>query len=251
MAELNDIVDYCNQRLRTAEIIDFTGAENGLQFANSGRVTKIGAAVDAGKIPFQMAIDKGIDFLIVHHGMFWNPPYPVVAKNYQKFKLLLDSNCAVYASHLPLDCHPEIGNNAIIAQQLKLDISNWEGCHEGTPMAAMASCPYDRKELADRLQTLFPDSYTAIEHGSDKPSSLIILSGSGRSIIPHMKSIGVDTLITGELRQEHYNLAQEEGLNLYPCGHYATEVFGVKALAEELANKFGLPWEFIQMDCPL
>jgi len=91
----------------------------------------------------------------------------------------------------------------------------------------------------------------AIEYGSDAPSSVAFCSGSGNSAIPELLPAGVDTLVTGELREEWFNTAQEQGFNLYLCGHYATEVHGVKALAAELAAKFDLPWEFIATDNPL
>ena len=115
MPSLQEIVAFCDQRTRRAEITDFDGAYNGLQLENDGTVSKIGAAVDAGTLPFQAAIEQGIDFLICHHGLYWTPPIPLTGSNHQKIKLALDNNLAVYGSHLPLDCHPEIGNNALLA----------------------------------------------------------------------------------------------------------------------------------------
>ena len=90
MPSLQEIVTFCDERLNQTSIPDFKGAENGLQFQNDGTVTKIGAAVDAGLVPFQKAIDAGVDFLIVHHGMFWNPAYPITGKRYEKYKLCMD-----------------------------------------------------------------------------------------------------------------------------------------------------------------
>ena len=107
-----------------------------------------------------------------------------------------------------------------------------------------------RKVLRKRLEAFFPH-VTAIEYGPEYLSNVAILTGSGRSTLPHLNAQGTHTLITGELRQEHFNIAQEAGLNLYCCGHYATETFGVKALAAEVAAKFNLDWEFIATDCPL
>ena len=119
-AKLDEIVEYCNSRVHLDSVKDFPGAENGLQFQNNGVVTKIGAAVDAGLVPFPRKQDVGVDFLIVHHGMYWSPFPPVTGVQYEKTKTLLDGNCAVYGSHLPLDCHLEIGNNAILAKKLGL-----------------------------------------------------------------------------------------------------------------------------------
>lgn len=251
MPSLQEIVNYCDQRVNRSSVADFPGSENGLQFANNGTVTKVGAAVDAGLIPFQKAIDAGVDFLIVHHGMFWEKSIPVTGKTFEKYRLLLEHNLAVYGSHIPLDAHPEIGNNALLARALGLGIIEHFLEHEGTPIAALATAPDCRATLAQRLQTLFPQTYTAMEFGSEKPEKVAILTGSGRSAIAELKAQGTDTLITGELRQNNFNMAQEMGLNLYACGHYATETFGVRALADEIAETFEIEAVFIETQCPL
>ena len=118
MARLEDIVSFCDQRARTHQVADFREALNGLQFANNGRIAKIGAAVDAGLLPFQQAIDADIDFLIVHHGMFWNGAKRIVDSEYRKYKTLIEGNLAVYSCHLPLDAHTEIGNAACLARAI-------------------------------------------------------------------------------------------------------------------------------------
>ncbi|MGB0412860.1 MAG: Nif3-like dinuclear metal center hexameric protein [Coraliomargarita sp.] len=250
MPKLADIVAYCDERTRLAEIKDFEGAYNGLQVENNGEVTKIAAAVDAGKIPFEQAVAEGVDFIICHHGLFWTKPIPLVGNDYAKVKTALDGNLAVYGAHLPLDCHPQIGNNALLADALGLHKVDTFLSYEGNDMAVITEdTSGGRSELAERLQKLFPQTYQAIEYGSDTPKRIAILTGSGQSAVPHLQAHGIDTLITGELRQHHFNMAQELELNLYPCGHYATEVFGVKALAAEVAEKFGLEWTFIEQPC--
>ncbi len=248
---LPTLVDFCDTRSRRREVRDFPGAENGLQFANRGTVKKIGATVDAGLVPFEEAARRGINFLVVHHGLFWNPQQPVTGAVYEKYRALIDHDIAVYSCHLPLDAHPEIGNNALLAARLNLSVEEWFLVHEGVPMAPLCRGGILRSDLAARLRTIFPRTFTAIEFGSERPSRIAILTGSGRSALPHLAAAGCDTLITGELRQEHFNFAQEHRLNLYPCGHYATEVFGVAALAREAAEKFGLEYEFIATGCPL
>ncbi|HSH09059.1 MAG TPA: Nif3-like dinuclear metal center hexameric protein [Oceanipulchritudo sp.] len=251
MIQLNELVAYCDKVTRRLEIADFPGANNGLQLQNNGTVTKIGAAVDAGRVPFEQAIAEGIDFLIVHHGLFWNTPASYTGPLYDKLKLAMDHNLAVYSVHLPLDAHPEIGNNARLAKVLGLEPEQWFLPHEGTPIALLAKAPPSREELKIRLTKEFGPAITAIEFGSPAPARVAILTGSGRSALSELKSVGTDTLITGELRQEHFNLAQEEGLNLYLCGHYATERYGVIALAELAARTFNLPSTFIPTGCPL
>jgi dinuclear metal center YbgI/SA1388 family protein len=252
MPTLHEIVAFCDSRSRQKEIKDFDGAYNGLQIENNGHVTKVAAAVDAGQLPFEAAISQGIDFLICHHGLYWNAPIPLVGPNYQKVKTAIDGNLAVYGSHLPLDGHPEIGNNALLADALGLQKIDTFLNYEGMDMAVIAAGPTGgRAEIAQKLKSLFPDTYQAIEYGSDQPKRIGILTGSGQSAVPQLLANNIDTLITGELRQHHFNMAQELGLNLYPCGHYATEVFGVKALAAEVAAHFGIESTFIEQPCPL
>ena len=251
MISLTNIVEFCDNRVNRKHIQDYPGAHNGLQLENNGYVKKIGAAVDAGQLPFEQAIQKNIDFLIVHHGMYWNSMIPLTGCNIKKVKTCLAGNMAVYGSHLPLDAHPEIGNNAIIAQKLGLKVVGSFCPFEGTAIATIVEHTDDRTALARKLKSLFPTTFTSIEFGSTTPRRIAILSGSGRSALAEMKELGIDTLVTGELRQEHFNLAQEHKFNLYPCGHYATEVFGVQALAAEVAKQFDLPWEFVATNCPL
>ncbi|MFH1498366.1 MAG: Nif3-like dinuclear metal center hexameric protein [Verrucomicrobiota bacterium] len=251
MPTLSDLVTHCDQRTRRTAYADAPGAMNGLQFANDGRVTKIGAAVDAGLVPFQKAIAAGVDFLIVHHGIFWNPPAPFTGPLYERTAALVRGNCAVYSSHIPLDGHPELGNNAIIARNLGLAPERgWLAPAGGEPVGWIAGHSESREQLRARLEALYP-RVTAIECGSAKPAAIAICSGSGNSALPRLLPEGVDTLVTGELREEHFNFAQEHRLNLYLCGHYATEVHGVRALAAELSARFDLPWEFIATDNPL
>lgn len=251
MAKLKHLVAWCDERVKRKEIADFPGSMNGLQVANNGEVTRIGAAVDAGMEPFKRARAAGVDFLIVHHGLFWSPPRPVTRSNYDKLKLLLDSNIAVYGAHLPLDCHPEIGNNALLIKKLGMEPGGTFLPYEGNDIAFLADCNDTRDALRAKLDTLFPGGVTAMEFGSKKPGRIAVLTGSGQSAVGELRKAGVDTLITGELKQQHFNQAQEEGLNLYCCGHYATETFGVCALAEEAAAQFGIDWEFFPTECPL
>lgn len=252
MVNLHDIVRFCDERTRRVAIRDFDGAHNGLQVENNGTVTRIGAAVDAGQRPFEAAIAAKIDFLICHHGLFWNPPTPLSGPAYRKVRTAIEGNLAIYGAHLPLDCHPEIGNNVLLAQALGLCPSGTFLPYEGNNIATVTDGPTGgRAELSEKLKSLFPKTYQAIEYGSDQPTRIGILTGSGQSAVPHLLANNIDTLVTGELRQHHFNMAQELGLNLYPCGHYATEVFGVKALAAEVAQRFKLEWTFIEQPCPL
>lgn len=250
MPTLSDLVEYCDQRTRRTAFVDAPGAFNGLQVANDGKVARIGAAVDAGVEPFRAAVDRGVDFLIVHHGMYWDMPRPLVGAAYERVASLLRGNCALYSSHLPLDAHPEIGNNALLARQLGLAPARGFLPNPGGDIGLVAACGRSRAEIRAKLESLYP-RVIAIECGADRPTEVAFCSGSGNSALGQLAGIGVDTLVTGELREEHFNRAQEEKLNLYLCGHYATEVHAVQALAGELGREFGLPWEFVPTANPL
>jgi dinuclear metal center YbgI/SA1388 family protein len=249
MPKLHDLVTYCDRRTRRKAFKDAPGALNGLQVANSGRVTKIGAAVDAGVVPFQQAVAAGVDFLIVHHGMYWDMPRPLTGAVYDRVATLVRGNCALYSNHLPLDGHPQIGNNALLARQLGLKPSRPFLVRDGEAIGYIADSRLKRSVIRARLEQLYP-RVIAIEYGSAVPRAVAFCSGSGYGALPELGPAGVDTLVTGELREECFNRAQEEGLNLYLCGHYATEVHAVRALAAELASKFKLPWEFIATENP-
>lgn len=249
-AHLDDLVLYCDQRTRRSAFKDAPGAFNGLQVANSGRVTKIGAAVDAGAVPFQKAVAAGIDFLIVHHGMYWDMPRPITGPVYERVAALIQGNCALYSNHLPLDGHPQIGNNALLAKQLGLKRTRPFLVRDGEAIGCISDTRLERTTLRSRLEKLY-SRVIPVECGSRTVNAVAFCSGAGNSAIPELLPAGVDTLVTGELREEWFNRAQEEKLNLYLCGHYATEVHAVKALAAELAKKFKLPWEFIATENPL
>jgi dinuclear metal center YbgI/SA1388 family protein len=250
MATLIQLAAHCDQRTRRAAFKDAPGACNGLQLANDGRVTKIGAAVDAGLVPFEKAVAAGVDFLLVHHGIFWDAPRMLTGPAYERVATLVRGNCALYSSHLPLDAHPELGNNALLARQLGLAPTRPFLERDGEAVGWIARSRLKRAALRAKLEQLYP-RVIVIEYGGVAPGGVAFCSGAGNSAVPELARAGVDTLVTGELREEWFNVAQEQRLNLYLCGHYATEVHGVKALAAELAKRFGLPWEFIATDNPL
>jgi len=250
MPNLDQLVAYCDKRTRRAQFKDAPGAFNGLQVANDGRVTRIGAAVDAGLVPFRLAVAAGVDFLIVHHGMYWDMPRPLTGQAFARVAALVRGNCALYSSHLPLDAHPQIGNNAQLARQAGLKRRRGFLANEGGEIGCIAPGRLARSALRRRLESLYP-RVVAIEFGPTRPAEVTFCSGSGNGAMAALLAAGADTLVTGELREEWFNVAQEHRLNLYLCGHYATEVHGVRALAAELSAKFGLPWEFIATENPL
>lgn len=250
--KLVDVVKFMDDFCGKNSVKDFSPAHNGLQFANSGKVVKIATAVDAGIAEVIEASKLGANLLLAHHGMYWDVPIPVVDSNYEKIKTLINSDIAVYAMHLPLDAHDKIGNNVLIAKALKLKVIDRCFEYEGTKIGVVASgFKGGRAELEKRLKNVFGSTYKEIKFGSDNPKKIAICSGSCGDVLPMLKSIGVDTLICGELREHHFSVAQALNLNLYPCGHYATERFGISALGEVVAKKFLLDCQFIEMNNPL
>jgi dinuclear metal center YbgI/SA1388 family protein len=240
------------QRLAIARALykDAPGAFNGLQLANGRGVSKIGAAVDVGVAPFRAAVDAGVDFLIVHHGMFWDQPRTFTGPHFERLATLIRGGCALYSSHLPLDGHPELGNNAILARQLGLQPTLPFLVRDGQSIGWASESTLHRSVLRSSLERLYP-RVIALEYGATTPQRVAFCSGSGNSAVPELLRSGIDTLVTGELREEWFPVAQDYGLNLYLCGHYATEVHGVQALASDVAKRFGLPWTFLRTDNPL
>ncbi len=209
-------------------------------------------AVDAGRAEIEQAASLGADLLIVHHGMYWDVPVPMVGANFKKIKTLVDNDIAVYSMHLPLDAHDKIGNNVLLANALDLKIVGRCFVHEGKDIGVIASgVKGGARELENRLANLFPNTFKSMAFGSDNPEKIAICSGSCGDVVPTLRAQGIDTLICGELRQRHFTMAQEMELNLYPCGHYVTERFGVMALGELVAEKFSLCANFIEMPNPL
>jgi dinuclear metal center YbgI/SA1388 family protein len=250
MTPLAEIVEYCDNRLNINAIEDAESAYNGLQFQNSGKISKIAAAVDASLETIEKIITIGVDLLIVHHGLFWGKTIPVTENIYKKYKLLMDHDIAVYSCHLPLDAHMEIGNNACLAKLLKLTNVVQAFEYHGVKIGVIGDRSVERPQLKVLLGSIFL-RVIAMEFGPENIEKIGIISGGSGSLIIQAKDCGVGTVIVGECQQYHYNIARENGINTYICGHYATETFGVDALGKAIAQKFSLPFEFIHTDCPL
>jgi dinuclear metal center YbgI/SA1388 family protein len=242
---LNKIVAYCDKILRTKEIGDYDGAANGLQVENSGAATKIAATVDASLATVKLAIMAKADLLIVHHGLFWSSRQPWTGKNYELPKLLIENNLAIYSSHLPLDAHPKLGNNAQLCVALALkNLEPFFGSH-GQTIGFKSQTKIARAELAAKLERATGAKPKIIPGGKSICEKIGVVTGGAGAELKLAASEGVDTFITGEGPHWTFALAEELGLNVFYGGHYATETFGVKALAAELSKKFTVPWVFL------
>lgn len=244
-AALSSLVRECNRLLRPDRVRDWDGACNGLQVENRGRVTRLAAAVDATLPTVALAVRARADFLLVHHGLFWGPRHPWTGSNYALLRQLLDHDVAVYSAHLPLDLHPRWGNNAQLAAAL-----GWRRLRpffltKGQPIGWRATVRVPRDELAERLRQVVDGPVHLIPGGPSICRRVGVVSGGAGNELVQAAHEGVDTFITGEGAHWTYGLAEEHRLNVFYAGHYATETFGVKALAAHLAAKFRLPWVFL------
>ncbi len=244
-ASLADIVRHCDTTLRTPEIRDYDGAHNGLQVGNDGRVTRIVATVDASSATVKKAVEAGADLLIVHHGLFWGTTVPWTGKRRELLGLLVKHNLAVYSSHLPLDAHPKLGNNACLAAALGLKQGRPFLVSKGQPIGLKFAGKWRRAELQRRVEKAVGGPVNLLAGGSEIIRTLGICTGGAGSELAQVAADGVDSFITGEGPHWTFSLAEELGVNAFYAGHYATETFGVKALAAQLSRKFRVPWSFI------
>ena len=244
-APLAAIVKHCDALLHTAAIGDYDGAINGLQVENSGRVTRIAATVDASLATVKLAIKAKSDLLIVHHGLFWSPAHPWTGKKHELIRALIENNIAIYSSHLPLDAHPKLGNNALLCAALGLKNLRQFFSSHGQTIGFQAVTNISRDELASRLARATGTKPKMIPAGPKICRRIGVVTGGAGGDLKTAAAEGVDTFITGEGPHWTYALAEELGINVFYGGHYATETFGVKALAVHLSKKFRLPWTFL------
>jgi len=244
--KLQDLVAYLDEYLDIVNIPDYSGAENGLQVQNTGSVGKVVACTDACQATIDAAVQRGADLMLVHHGLFWGKGIqPLTERNYDRIEKLITNDVAVYSVHLPLDAHAEVGNNAELARGIGLRVRGAFAEYEGQPIGLWGELEVSRDELAERLEKLLGREPFVIPAGPEHTERVGVLSGGGAAHIADARSEGLDTFITGEGPHHSYFDAQEWGLNVLYAGHYATETLGVKALAEHVASKYGLDWEFI------
>lgn len=250
-AALAEVTAYLDQYLRIRDVPDDTNAHNGLQVENAGRVTRIVAAVDASLATIEgLGKGDGSPLLLVHHGLFWDGAQPLTGRRYRRVRALLERDAALYAAHLPLDLHPDVGNNAGLARLLGLTDWQWFGQYKGATIGVAGTVPPGlaaRDALARRLADFLgiqPAAVRLIPGGPEQVRMVGVITGGAGSSILQAKAAGCDTFITGEGAAHTFFDAMEFGVNVLYAGHYATETIGVRLLAEHVATRFGLPWEF-------
>ena len=244
--DLQAIVEYLDGFLETATIPDYDGALNGLQVDNSGEITGLVTAVDASQQTIDRVVrecDRGT-LLLVHHGLFWDGNLPMTGRRYRRIKALLDHDIAVYSSHLPLDVHSEVGNNAVLARMIGIVDAVPFDVFKGIPFGAAGPLIMARDVLVDRLATMLGTRVQLIPGGPETTTRVGVITGGAGGRVAEASAAGLDTFITGEGAHHNAFDALEAGVNLIYAGHYATETVGVKALGEHLEERFGLACVF-------
>jgi dinuclear metal center YbgI/SA1388 family protein len=241
----DELSGYLDELLHVSEIPDHPNALNGLQVQRSGEVRRIAVAVDAAQATIAGAIAGGADLLIVHHGLFWEGLRPLTGRRYERVRALLTANVGLYSSHLPLDVHPEFGNNPVLARELGISLRGEFGDYRGVHVGVWGTLDLRREALAARLDELLGVRIRLIPGGKERVGRVGVVTGGGGGQIEAARSAGLDALITGEGAHHNFFDAIEGEINLYLGGHYATEVWGVKAVAEHLRERFGLETFFV------
>jgi len=242
---LSELTDYLDTYLRIREVPDWSGALNGLQVDSPREIGRVACAVDAAQATIDAAVGWGADLLLVHHGLFWDGNRPVTGRRYRRLKAILDADLAVYAAHLPLDVHPEVGNNSVLARELGIDPRGTFGEYKGLPVGVWGELDVTRDELRERAERALGVAVQLVPGGPERIRRAGVITGGGADEIAAAAAAGLDAFLTGEARHHNFFDAEEGGINLLLGGHYATETWGVRALSAHLAERFGVEWTFL------
>ena len=246
--KLESLLQYLDSYLGIPDHPDYPQALNGLQVEGGEEVARIVAAVDASEASIGAAVAAGADLMLVHHGLFWDGLQPLTGRRYRRVKPLLEAGVALYSAHLPLDAHGEVGNCAVLGRALGLELEGRFGHFKGTPigwwgtLAAAAGASELQERLAAALGGGVPH---LIPGGPQRVERVGVVTGGGASFVEEAVALGLDALVTGEGSHHTHFDAMELGIHVYFGGHYATETFGVRALAQHLAERFDLAWDFV------
>ncbi len=245
--ELQELVTFLDEYLAIGQVPDSENALNGLQVEGRREVRRLAAAVDASEASIRAAVAANCDVLLVHHGLFWDGNRPVTGPRYRRLAALLESGMALYSAHLPLDVHPEVGNNVLLARRLGLEVLGGFGDYKGMELGVWGEVSLSREALSSRLVEVLGQAPRLIPGGGDPVRRLAVVTGGGGGFVQAAAAVGMDGLVTGEGTHHTYFDAVEGGVNVWYCGHYATETFGVAALAQHLSERFDLDWTFLDL----
>ena len=245
--KLSSLATYLDQLLRIGDIAD--ASANGVQVENSGQVTKIGLAVDACTDAIAAGAQQGCDLLLVHHGLLWGTEQRITDHIYQRVRRLIDADMALYAAHLPLDAHPELGHNRQIARALGISGGSAFAPYNGTAIGWRGELPaaLTREEAAGLCTRVIGRCDGLLTYGSEQVRTIGIVSGSAvdPALFGEISDGRIDLLITGELKHWARYLAADYGIIVFFGGHYATETFGLHALGRQITQETQLATVFI------
>jgi dinuclear metal center YbgI/SA1388 family protein len=242
-----ELVHYLDKYLHVTEIPD--ESKNGLQVEGREEVRRVALAVDACLEAFVKARQAEADMLIVHHGLFWGNYHPLAGAHLRRIRALLEPAITLYAAHLPLDAHPEVGNNAVLAQLLDLEdiapFGEYHGVHIG--LQGRLAQPTSAQDLSCRIQARLDAPVVLQAYGPPLVRRLGIISGGGADLVRQAAAESLDLYLTGERSHSFAHDAEEVGIHVLFAGHYVTETTGVKALGQHLAEHFGLETVFLDL----
>ena len=252
MIRSNELQSYLNNLLAVERFKDY--APNGLQVQGASTIKVICTAVTASQSAIEAAMKHSAEALLVHHGYFWRGETPVISgMRRERIAALLAHNMNLFAYHLPLDCHLELGNNARIGQLLELkDVT----AHSVDAIPDLLWTGFlTQPHNADSLTALLTDKFQRAPlyiSGTERPIQFIAwCSGSAQDYIEQAHALGADAYLSGEISERTFYQARELGLHYFSCGHHATERYGIQALGEHLSQQFGLKHYFIDSDNPV
>jgi dinuclear metal center YbgI/SA1388 family protein len=247
MAGRDEILEHARALLDLDSYHDY--GPMGLQVVGADEVTIVAASVSSSREVFEGAAKAGAQLLIVHHGLFWDNDPRVIGKTMRgRLEVLFEHDINLAAYHLALDAHPEIGNNVIVARAL--GVESPERAHE-LGFGGLLDNPVSLDELRRRLASVTGREPQVFDGGPDTIERVAVITGGAARLFPEIAEMGYDAFVTGEPAEPTMALARELGAHYLAGGHYATETFGIKALAERLAGRFDLRWEFVDVPNPV
>ena len=247
---LNDLIGHLDELLNPLSFDDY--GPNGLQVPGPDRVATVVTGVSAGIELFERAAEEGADLVLVHHGLFWKgPPKPLDVPAKRRLQLLFDNDMALAAYHLPLDGHPEHGNNALLAAALGARVTGPFAGATGVTAAFAEGAEPTAEELEERVRAMTARAPLAVLAGPERVRTLSIVSGAGQGHLLEAIAAGHDAFLTGEASERNFNEAREAGIHFLAAGHYATETLGVRRLGDLLAERFGVRHVFVDVPNPI
>ncbi len=247
--ELKALVDYTRQLLQVERYADY--CPNGLQLEGRASIKKIVSGVTASMALLESAKSAGADAILVHHGYFWkNEDATIVGLKRNRIKFLLENNISLLAYHLPLDAHPELGNNAQLAKKLGLEVQSWQGNQGLVGLGILLSAP-SLRDFSKHIENKLQRTPLVIGDMNKSIKNVAWCTGGAQGYMQDAIDLGVDVFISGEVSEQTYHLAQESGVAYIAAGHHASERYGVQALGEHLAQHFGIKHEYIEIDNPV